>query len=225
MRHTSEEFAKLLQSLSSDVVNAHIHWRMATELGKSLAAHPLVIAQSNTFWSLTHQAHVATSLQCLSRAFDQEHSSLHLPSLLRAIKDNLDIFDTVKFRIRLKDNPFVESLAESAEKPDVGQLATDTKLCTSKDPDVRLLATYRHSRAAHRSKKLALQPDRTAEAAVLTDAVVETLLNRAQTLLNRYSRMFSASMYSMNIVGKDDFKYIVEVVEAAVLKSRSSRGA
>ena len=141
MRHTPEEFAKLLESLSSDVVNAHIHWRMATELGNSLAAHPLVFAQSNTFWSLTHQAHIATSLQCLSRAFDQEHSSLHLPSLLRTIKNNLEIFDADKFRVRLKDNPFVESLAETAEKPDERQLTEDIKLCTSKDPDVRLLAT------------------------------------------------------------------------------------
>ena len=225
MRHTPEEFAKLLESLSSDVVNAHIHWRMATELGNSLAAHPLVFAQSNTFWSLTHQAHIATSLQCLSRAFDQEHSSLHLPSLLRTIKNNLEIFDADKFRVRLKDNPFVESLAETAEKPDERQLTEDIKLCTSKDPDVRLLATYRNSRAAHRSKKLALHPDRTADAPVLTDAVVKNLLSRAQTILNRYSRMFSASTYSMNIVGKDDFKYIIEVVETAVLMSRSSRGA
>jgi hypothetical protein len=225
MRHTSEEFANLLLALSSDVVNAHIHWRIATELAKALAAHPIVIAQSNTFWSLTHQSHVATSLQCLSRAFDQEHSALHLPSLLRTIKDNLEIFDADKFRLRLKDNPFVDSLVQSAEKPDAKQLTEDIRLCTAKDPDVRLLATYRNSRAAHRSKKLALQPDRTTGTPVLTDVVVQTLLSRAHTILNRYSSMFSASMYSMNIVGKDDFKYVLKVVEAAVLRSRSSRGA
>ena len=225
MRHTSEEFSKLLRALSSDVVNAHIHWRMATELGKALSAHPLVIAQSNTFWSLTHQAHVATSLQCLARACDQERSALHLPSLLRTIKTNLEIFEADKFRVRLADNPFLESLVESAEKPDERQLTEDIALCTAKDPDVRLLATYRNSRAAHRSKKLTLQPNGTASMPVLTDAVVQALLSRAQTILNRYSRMFSASMYSMNIMGKYDFKYVIEVVESAVLRSRSPRGA
>ncbi|MEF8746712.1 MAG: hypothetical protein V5B31_02385 [Candidatus Accumulibacter propinquus] len=220
MKHTSAEFAQLLQALSNDIVDAHIHWRMASDIAKALCDHPLVAAQSNTFWYLTHKAHVAAALQCLARAYDQEQSSLHLLSWLQIIRDNQPIFDVAEFRVRLQDNPFVESLAKSAERPDARTLEEDIARCHSTDPAVNLLVRYRGSRAAHRSKRLALKPQ-TASTNDLADPDVEVLLDRAKTVFNRYSYMFSAATYSTSVVGRDDYKYIFSAVEAAVQRGRS----
>ena len=220
MKHSSTDFTQLLQALSTDIVDAHIHWRLANDIAKALRDHPLVAAQSNTFWYLTHKSHVATALQCLARAFDQEQSSLHLLSWLHIIRDNLSIFDVTEFKARLRDNPFVESLAESAQKPSAAALEQDIAICSAANPDVNMLVRYRSSRAAHRSKRLALR-SRKPSTNDLTDHIVEVLLDRAKTVFNRYSYMFSAATYSTSVIGKDDYKYIFSSVEAAVNRGRS----
>ena len=215
---SSAEFSRLLKALADDVVYAHIHWRMALDIGTSLSEHPLVEAQSRTFWYLTHRAHVSTALQHLCRAYDQEQSSLHLLGWLRAIESNLTLFDVEAFRERLKDNAYVQSLSESAAKPDPVALATDIALSTATDPLVRTLVAYRGSHAAHRSEKLALR-DR-GHSPSISDAEVESLLSRSLDILNRYSYMFAAETHSTSMIGRDDYKYIFKVVEASVLQAR-----
>ena len=216
----SEEFARLLKALADDVVYAHIHWRMATDLGASLVQQPLVETQSQTFWYLTHKAHVAASLQHLCRAFDQEQSSLHLLSWLRTIEGNLHIFAVDAFKERLKTNPYVQSLAASAQRPDPAALALDIAACIATDPLVRKLTIYRGSTAAHRSKKLALRPRAAGQPPLLTDEDVGVLLSRAKTVLNRYSNMFSAEVHSTSMIGHDDYKYIFQSVEENVTAAR-----
>ena len=220
MNHTPAEFTQLLQALSNDIVDAHIHWRLASDIAVSLRNHPLVAAQSNTFWYLTHKSHVATALQCLARAFDQEQSSLHLLNWLQIIRDNQSIFDVKEFKTRLRDNPFVESLAACAQSPNPETLEEDAALCAATNPEVNMLVRYRGSQAAHRSKRLAIRPRRSSTHD-LTDEVVEALLDRAQTIFNRYSYMFSAATYSTSIIGRDDYRFIFSAVEAAVHRGRS----
>jgi len=217
---SSAELSRLLKALSDDVVHAHIHWRMASELGRSLAEHPLVEAQSRTFWYLTRRAHVSTALQLLCKAFDQEQSSLHLLSWLRTIEANLPLFEVEAFRERLAENAYVEILSESAQRPDPLILATDISLCVATDPLVKKLVAYRGSQSAHRSTKLALRESVVAGQSLLTDMEVEALLKRSTEILNRYTYMFAAETHSTSILGKDDYKYIFKAVEASVQKAR-----
>ena len=219
MRYNSADFTQLLEALSTDIVDAHIHWRLASDLAKALKDYPLVCAQSNTFWYLTRKSHLGTALQCLARAFDQEQSSLHLPSWLEIIRDNQSIFDVTEFKLRLRENQFVESLAESAQRPNIAVLEQDIVLCKATNPEVKQLVRYRSTRAAHRSKTLALKAQRPSPSD-LTDSVVEVLLNRAMEVFNRYSYMFSATTYSTSIIGKDDYKFIFSAVETAVKRGR-----
>jgi hypothetical protein len=205
-------------------VYAHIHWRLASDLEMSLEQHPLVEAQSKTFWYLTHRAHSAIALQLLCRAFDQEQSSLHLLSWLKDIQSNLSLFDAEAFREQLKDNTYVASLAAEAEKPDPHLLAKDVAQCMASDPLVRKLVAYRGSQAAHRSTKLALCPTLACASTALTDDDVTELLTRADTILNRYSYMFAAETHSTAIIGRTDYKYIFESVEAAVQRARVRDG-
>lgn len=214
--NSSAEFSHLLRALADDVVNAHIHWSMFAGLRSSMGEHPLVVAQSNTFWTYTLRAHVAASMQHLCRVFDQEQSSLHLLSWLRTIKANLHIFEVDEFKKRLADNPYVESLAVGVAKPDSARLEADITLCLKNDPLVRKLVAYRGSRAAHRSARLALRASAAATDITLSDLEIETLLARAKEILNRYSDLFAAQMYSVSVIGYDDYKRIFSSVEKAV---------
>jgi len=216
----SAEFKRLLKVLSDDVVDAHIHYGLYHDLVEAIGKHPLVVHQSSVFWSYTLQAHLNSSVYALCRAYDQNMKSLHLRSWLITIQENLHLFDEEEFCERLKDNPYVASLARDSRKPDATVLADDIATCSSSDPIVRKLTIYRGSRIAHRNAKSLLGLRTVDDRHGLTFDDLRTLLNRAKTVLNRYSYLFDASVYSTKVIGHDDFDYIFKCVEEKVEEAR-----
>ena len=214
------EFEQLLNALSHDVVDAHIHYQMYEELVGAIQHHPLVVQQSNTFWTFTLQAHLNSSVYALFRTYDQDTRALHLRSWLLTIQENLHLFDEESFRDRLKDNPYVASLAANSRKPDVATLADDIALCSCNDPIVKRMTVYRSNRIAHRNAKALLSPEDIGERFGLTFDNIRTLLERAKTIVNRYSYLFAASTYSTKVIGHDDFKYIFKCVEERIEEER-----
>ena len=214
------EFEQLLNALSNDVVDAHIHYQMYEELVAAIQHHPLVVQQSNTFWTFTLQAHLNSSVYALFRAYDQDTRALHLRSWLLTIQENLHFFDEDSFRERLKDNPYVASLAADSRKPNAASLAEDITLCSSSDPIVKRLTVYRSNRIAHRNANALLSPVDIGERFGLTFDDIRTLLERAKTIVNRYSYLFAASTYSTKVIGHDDFEYIFKCIEEKVEEAR-----
>lgn len=216
----SAEFERLLKGLSDDVVDAHIHYRLYQDLLDAIDKHPLVVQQSNVFWTFTLHAHLNSAVYALFRAYDQDARALHLRSWLVTIQENLHLFDEEAFRERLKDNPYVASLAQDPRKPDAAVLAADIAACSSSDPIVKKLTIYRGSRIAHRNAKSLLSTRSVSGTHGLTFDDLRALLDRAKTILNRYSYLFAASSYSTKVIGHDDFKYIFQCVEEKVEETR-----
>jgi AbiU2 len=219
---SATEFTRLRNGLAKDVVGAYHHWHMIADLQEAHEKYPLVELQSRTFWYLTREAHKNACLHQLCRVFDQTKKTLNLFSWLSTIKISLSMFDVEEFRLRLKDNPFVESLAASAVKPDQSILDRDLALCHETDPIVRKLYLYRGDYVAHRNAKKSKNTvvDRTATD--ITDDVIETLLKRAISILNNYSSLFAAEIYSTTMHGQRDFKYIFTSVQDAVISAQTA---
>lgn len=213
---TSEEFGRLLEALANDIVYANIHWRHADDIAAALDAQPNVWAQSQTFWHLTLKANRYTALQSLCRAYDQHQSSLHLLSWLKTIKANVHLFSQDEFKKRLSGNPFVDSLATDPRAPDPVTLEQDIQLCSIKDPDVNLLMLYRGNLLAHRNAKSTTSGTANNGKYAIPGTQIKALLERARTILNRYSYLFSASTHSVTMLGHDDYRYIFKSVQAAV---------
>lgn len=216
----ASEFEQLLKGLSDDIVDAHIHYLLYEDLVRALDKHPLVAPQSNVFWTYTLQAHLNSSVYALFRAYDQNLRALHLRSWLITIQSNLHLFEEAAFRERLKDNPHVDNLAKDRPLPDANQLTQDIFVCSTSDPIVKKLTIYRGSRIAHRNAKSLLTAHNLDDANGLTFDDVRELLGRAKIILNRYSYLFSAAVYSTKVVGRDDYEYIFKCVEERVEAAR-----
>ena len=206
------ELGRLLDGLASDIVDAHVHYKMHNDLIEALCANPVVARESNTFWHMTVSAHIRLSQAMLARAYDQEHQSLHLKSWLVLIRDNPEMFSMENFRKRMKDNPYIDSLASEYRVPDPEQLKADIALCSDGDPLVSILIRHRSNEGAHRSGKLTAQGAKINDMYPLTYVTFETLLNRALEILHRYSTLFVATSYSTNVIGRKDFESIVLAV-------------
>jgi hypothetical protein len=214
------EFKRLFEGLANDIVGAHIHNRLYKDLLSAIEEFTLVVAQSNTFWSITLKSHLSTSLYMLTKAYDQDDRALHLLSFLETIKANSALFTEAKFRERKKDNPYADNLASELRIPDFASLEKDIALCSKDDPLVKTLTVHRGNAIAHRNAKKTASGISISETYPLSWDDFELLLARAIEVINKYSILFEASSYSTKPVGAKDFRYIFECVNSAIEQSR-----
>lgn len=210
--NNSEEFERLMEGLADDLVHANIHFRLHQDLSKSVKEYEREFNESRTFWFLTFRAQFDACVFRLCRAYDQNDAALHLNNWLEIIKQNMKLFDVDEFRIRLEDNPFVESLAMKVKKPDSEQLAKDIKSTSNENPLVEKLTILRNNIFAHRNAKLTRDNRDILEEKPIKTEEIEKLLERGIDILNRYSYLFKALSYSTQIVGHDDYKYVLESI-------------
>ena len=210
--NTDEEFQRLLASLAQELVDANIHWRLLSDLKEKIKIFSTEYNQSVAFWSLTFQAHLDATIFRLIRIYDGNSSSLSLKNLLDTISANLGIFDTERFRERLRDNPFVESLADDARKPEEQQLINDIAFVSNDNPIVKKLTIWRNNLFAHKSARNAVNGYNIATDYPLDEKEIEELLTTGMAILNRYNSLFHASTYSTQIVGHDDYQFILDSI-------------
>jgi len=199
-------------------VEAHIHFNLYSNLQQAIPHYQEELNQSTAFWSLTIRAHLDASVVRLCKIYEHHQGSLNLRNLLDTIQANIAFFDTVHFRERHKDNPFVESLSVEARKPDEKQLQKDIDYVTGKDKDeeqskedsrknnpVKSLMMWRHKVVAHRDTHFIIRQKNLADDYRLTIADIAELLMKADEILNRYSILFDACAYSMHMIREDDY--------------------
>jgi hypothetical protein len=208
----SAEFQSLLEALASELVDANIHFKLYADLTGAISEYQEEYNQSTAFWSLTFQSHLDAAVFRLCKTYDQHTKTLNLRNLLDTIKANISVFDTKDFRERLKDNSFVGSLSAESRKPDEKQLETDLVYVSEENPLVKNLIVWRNNFFAHRSAKNAIKKRNLAEDYPLTIKNVEELLVEGMRLINRYSSLFRASTYSTNMVGRDDFQFVLKSI-------------
>ena len=160
----------------------------------------------------------------ICRAYDHEKSSLHLLSWLETIRANIGFFEKAEFERRMSDNPFVASLAAEPRVPDLQQLEEDILSCSMQDATVKRLNLFRSNIVAHRNAKTTAAGRDLSKEFPVSWEEIETLLARAKEILNRYSHLFSATVHSVSMIGRDDFKYIFSSIAKAVERSRDGEG-
>ena len=92
----------------------------------------------------------------LCRIFEQNNNSLNLVNLLDTIQSNRHFFEEEHFRERLKDNAFIESLAENVTIPSIEELRSDIEFVSDRNPIVQKLTKWRMNVYAHTGAKIAL---------------------------------------------------------------------
>lgn len=215
---SSEEFDKLLNSLADELVHANIFFRLHLDLKSATTEYNREFNQSVTFWSLTFQALLDTALFRLCRIYDTYQTSNSLPNLLDTIKGNLHIFDEANFRERLKDNIFVDSLAQSVRRPDPKQLEMDIEYASNKNSLVKNLLIWRNNVFAHRSAGNIVKGKKLTVDYPLSIDNISELLEKGMSILNHYSSLFRALSHSTQIVGHDDYQYVLSCIRSGLIR-------
>lgn len=97
-------------------------------------------------------------------------------------------------------------------------------MCSRNDPDVRQLYKVRSKTLAHRDRRLA-QTGVAASYPAISEEEVERLLWRAQSVLNRYSVLFSASAFGMSAEGQHDVTRVFLLLRQSLEQQRQQQSA
>jgi hypothetical protein len=161
------------------------HWRLFKGLQAASKPYRVEMYQSWTFWSLTLIAHYDDTLFRLARLYDQHDCSLSLKRFLLTVKASVEYFSDGARRNRLKDNPFVEGLL--SRKLKLSTLGGDIRrVSQDRDPLVHRLCKLRDESLSH----VHPNPVRLGASSTLPrleGKEIQTLLDRACKILNRYS--------------------------------------
>ena len=219
---SGDELNKLLDALATDIVDANIYYKLFAGLTNSFSDYSDERNLSNTFWWLTLRAIKEAFLLRLCRIFEQNSTSLNLVNLLDTIKTNRHYFQEPHFRERLKDNAFVESLAEGVVIPSVEELQADIAFASNKNPIVKKLVLWRMNVYAHTGAKTALGKfTDTLEENSISKEEIEQLLDQCFSISNKYMSLYKASSWSRQIVGHDDYLSLFKYLRIGLEKHES----
>jgi hypothetical protein len=215
---SADELNKLFNALALEIVDANIYHWLYSDLVDSIKDNTREFSQSNTFWHFTFDALHDARMIRLCRVFDQEPNSLNLFNLLETIKANVHFFDKEHFRQRLKDNAFVDSLAEVDRIPNELQLDKDIWFASDQNPLVKKLMIWRNNIIAHRGAKVSVGKDHILANNPLSQQEIETLLDKCFAIFNRYSSLYRASTRARKVVGHDDYKSLLKFIKLGLRK-------
>jgi AbiU2 len=214
------ELTKLLDELGAEIVDAHITFKLLSDLLEARREFKIVFNQSIAFWGTTFRALLNSYLSTLCRVYDGNKKGLNLRNLLETIYANRSLFGEDQFRERLRGNAFVDSLASTNRVPSCSELEEDLKLVRERDPLVRKLLVWRNNAVAHKNAMVALGTSDILISANMSREDVEELLGRALRLFNKYSSLYRASTNSRQIIGHDDYLSLLKLAEAGILLLR-----
>ena len=207
-----------------EIADANIIYQLYTDLINSIKDHGREFGLSDTFWFFTFDALYDAVMIRLCRIYDQAKKGINLFNLLKTIRANVLFFEKEHFRERLKDNPFVESLAKDDRIPDKGQLERDILTASDQNPLVKKLILWRNNIIVHRSLKVSLGKNEILADKALTQEEIKILLNECHAIFNRYSILYRASAWSKRCPGHSDYKSLLKFLNLGLQKWDEDRG-
>jgi hypothetical protein len=209
------EFIKLIKGLSDDIIQASIYYKLRMNFYDLMNYYIVEINNSNTFWRYTIGAVEDAILYRLFRIYDayDQKEVLNLKNWLGTINENIHFFDVENFKERLKDNPFVESLANYPRKPDEKQLEEDINFC-KKNKLVIKLKELRNEYYIHKNAQKFLKGKKINNFIDLDD--IGKLIDKAKEILNRYSSLFHAQDYSDMTNIQEELKFVLDCIKSYI---------
>ena len=214
MKYSEDQFKQLLDGLSNDLLNANHHFNLYINLQKALPKYEREITQCIAFWGLTIDAHREIAILNLCRSYDNNSKSLSLKKLIEIIQKNTELFDVSKFRERLKDNPYVDSLAQNQRQPTGEQVAEDFYFVSNDNPLVKKLTILRGNVIAHTNKDQVLSTKINLDPLTLSE--VELLINKGLEIYNKYRLLFDAQIHGSSLIGEDDYKQVLHYIRLGI---------
>jgi hypothetical protein len=215
---SDEDLKKLFDRLVTDIIDAGDFLRLHKYFESAFTEYRNEIDETPAFWSLTEQAIRETSLNRLSRVYDQHPQSLSLLTLLHTIGKHPEFFEDAAVLKRVSA-AYAEEFKPGSHKIDTAQLEKDIETVSTSDPLVEKVVKWRSNFGAHLSSKPILRASIKGWDGLTRDEAFE-LVERAFTIYNRYLVAFKAASYSSKSIGEEDHDFLFKILRIGLQKFR-----
>lgn len=212
---TVEQFDRLFRALALELTYANVHYKLFLDVNSSFNEYKREVNQANAFWGIARDAIRDVAFLGLCRVYDPEPKTNSLPNLLKEIRDNPDFLEIVT----------VESSTEAinARQPkrlltpiDQDQLIRDIEFVTKLNPAVKRLIAWRSNIFVHRNARNLAEEKPLALENMPRYEDLESLLKDGMKIINRYAGHFRNTEYSTQLVGGDDFRFVLECIRESL---------
>jgi hypothetical protein len=197
-----KEFENMTDKLVSELQSAYMHFEIYKEIKMQITEHSKEMNKSKHFWSLTINSHLESTRSILGRIYDQNEKNLGIKSWL----------------LEFKNNYLQQYFFESNEQDDFnrvplknGEIKSDLKSISLENEKVNVLyKRHRHTEIAHMSLSNAKKGVSYFKDYPLSSSDIQELIDRAATIINKYSSHHSGVNYAMTTLNSQDYKYIFD---------------
>jgi len=218
----ASELGRLLAAVSIELVNANISFRMCMDISAAHREFYDEIQQSRTFWHQTMRANLDASVLALGKVYDQKKRNAGLPGLLDTIQANPHFFAAEEFAKRIVDRQGADTLTAEHRSLNRQILRDDIeKVDVKNNPLVGILMGMRHNFYSHRNSSDLINNRSARDKYPLNNEDVGKLILDGLNIANRYGVLFNAVSYTGQIVGHDDFKFLLERVREWLATQRN----
>jgi hypothetical protein len=170
------------------------HLAVAMGLSKS---DPVVLNAAQTFFAMTIDSHLQSSLMCASRLHDTQNNAATIRTVLnRAVKEA----NEAKHGTR-------EEVEEAVAK-------SDLILAELKDP-LKRLDKIRNRRLAHTDQRTISDPTFAALETKAAEQDLAEIFKKTGEILNPLGGLFANTYADLNIIGHDDYETVLQFIAEA----------
>lgn len=210
---TPENFGEVfLEKLWDELFWANFSYDFFKEALRLCNIHEEAVKFSPFFWAYTLRAHCQMALVYLHRIYDQNKDSFNLHRFLLTIRDNPDFFDPAAVRKRRENDPHADYLIQAIGPLDRVQLDRDIEFCSTANPKVDNLRTWRDKVTFHNDEDQLFRQTPFEEEFPLAFTDIDELLDAGFQILNRYSQYFDTTTRSRNSRVWKDMEFVFEAL-------------
>lgn len=179
------------------------------------------IDQAFSFFDLTVNAHIISTIIRLNTFFDKRQQHLSIRWLLNFIEKNLDVFSKQAFEKRLRDKGTYDShWIETHNEVTVEIVEKHRKMVN--DLPISALRRWRREIIAHINADTVLGKNEIGKNLLQTKHV-ETVIDTLHDILNYYLLAFDCSSFSKDLSVEHEMQYILDAIRSDLQMRGSMR--
>jgi hypothetical protein len=193
--YPDEKLKRNFDAIGREIQNAHIQYKLFSDLRKNIKGYHREFNNSPAFWGVTIRALQMGAISSLCRVYDPDSQGANLRQLLSKLRN-------INMTPCGDQNPLTTK-----------QILRDEKKVDRHDPLVKKLLWQRDNIYAHRKLKNVQKGTICPESYTLSGDELPRLLRRAKWIINRYGQIYLRNTWSMDIVGHDDYLYVLRALK------------
>ncbi len=204
--NTPSDIKKILDSISEDLIQASIHFKLERNLFNSFKDYRDEIGKAPNFWQTTISANADAVIFRLCKVFDQHKDVISLPSFLKALINDQEL---------LQSKDFQKNFYKDLKHLDLNKIDKDYQsLLDKNNRRIKQLIIWRNNVYFHTGPKPVLNNDsHFYEDYPITVDDIENLLKKGYEIMNDYSVVFFGNRYAFGSLDEHDYFVVLDALK------------